>query len=305
MPVAVTDLVMDVAITNFAEQRCEVLYSGPSHQPLTVDEGRYKKAGTVVRLHVCLMGETRPALSPLSVDVATDRDYCVYRYDWVFGIRGLTEWDWKSKLRDEALVVQLTMRLGAPNIGCTCVAAKLNVLPPSRDTSTWAERNPDTVVGLTKGAADLTAAAVGSPVVGIVTKVAAALSNSLASRGKRKTNWYLYQYVDGVDQAVEWHVRRRVLDEYGPLLRGSLMLAFHGGAQDGSLGAGGILLRVRPLMAFRRGILLRVRRLMAFRRGSLYTRYFGDDLGRVSPLAELGDSQKIELRILPGEKAAA
>jgi hypothetical protein len=83
------------------------------------------------------------------------------------------------------------------------------------------------------------------------------------------------------------------------------MLAFHGGAQDGSLGAGGILLRVRPLMAFRRGILLRVRRLMAFRRGSLYTRYFGDDLGRVSPLAELGDSQKIELRILPGEKAAA
>jgi hypothetical protein len=44
MPVAVTDLVMDVAITNFAEQRCEVLYSGPSHQPLTVDEGRYKKA---------------------------------------------------------------------------------------------------------------------------------------------------------------------------------------------------------------------------------------------------------------------
>jgi hypothetical protein len=191
MPVAVTDLVMDVAITNFAEQRCEVLYSGPSHQPLTVDEGRYKKAGTVVRLHVCLMGETRPALSPLSVDVATDRDYCVYRYDWVFGIRGLTEWDWKSKLRDEALVVQLTMRLGAPNIGCTCVAAKLNVLPPSRDTSTWAERNPDTVVGLTKGAADLTAAAVGSPVVGIVTKVAAALSNSLASRGKRKTNWYL------------------------------------------------------------------------------------------------------------------
>ncbi len=44
---------------------------------------------------------------------------------------------------------------------------------------------------------------------------------------------------------------------------------------------------------------------MAFRRGSLYTRYFGDDLRRVSPLAELGDSQKIELRILPGEKAAA
>jgi hypothetical protein len=35
MPVAVTDLVMDVAITNFAEQRCEVLYSGPSHQRLT------------------------------------------------------------------------------------------------------------------------------------------------------------------------------------------------------------------------------------------------------------------------------
>jgi len=124
------------------------------------------------------MGETRPALSPLSVDVATDRDYCVYRYDWVFGIRGLTGWDWKSKLRDEALVVQLTMRLDAPNIGCTCVAAKLNVLPPSRDTSTWAERNPDTVAGLTKGAADLTAAAIGSPVVGMVTKVAAALSNS-------------------------------------------------------------------------------------------------------------------------------
>ncbi len=40
MPVAVTDLVMDVAITNFAEQRCEVLYSGPSHQPLNTKSGK-------------------------------------------------------------------------------------------------------------------------------------------------------------------------------------------------------------------------------------------------------------------------
>src|SRR5262245_21931907 len=117
MPLAVKDLVMDVAITDFAEQRCEVLYSGPSHEPLRIDEGHYKEVRNVVRLHLCLMGETRPALSPLSVDVAADREYRVYRYDWVVGIRGLGDWDWKSKLRSEALVAQVVMRPQASNIG--------------------------------------------------------------------------------------------------------------------------------------------------------------------------------------------
>src|SRR5262249_28496830 len=156
----------------------------------------YKEVRNVVRLHLCLMGETRPALSPLSVDVAADREYRVYRYDWVVGIRGLGDWDWKSKLRSEALVAQVVMRPQASNIGCTCVAAKLNVLPPSRDTSTWFERHPDIIAQLTKAAE-----AAGIPFIGSATKLMADLSNSLVSRSNGKTNWYIYQYVDHVDQA--------------------------------------------------------------------------------------------------------
>jgi hypothetical protein len=283
MPLAVKDLVMDVVITNFAEQRCEVLYSGPSHEAFTIDEDHYKKLGTVIRLHLALMGETRPVLSPLSVDVASDREYRVYRYDWVVGIKGLSDWNWKAALRSEALVVQLAIRPQASNIGCTCVAAKLNVLPPSRDTSTWSERNPDTAAEIAKNTVDLAAGVAGVPIVGAATKVAAALSNSLTSRGRWKTNWYVYQYVDHVDQAVEWHIRRSVLDEYGPLLRGSLMLGFHGGVPE----AGGIRLRLRPTLAFQRGL--------------RYMRFFGNDLRRVSPMAELEVQEQIELGISPEE----
>src|SRR5262249_39929711 len=289
MPLTVKDLVMDVAITNFAEQKCEVLYLGLPHVPFTIDDNRYKKAGNVIRLHLSLMGETHPALSLLSVDVAHDREYRVDRYDWVVGIRGLEGWNWKSQMRSEALVVQLSIRPQASNIGCTCVAGKLNVLPPSRDTSTWSERNPDTVEAITKGTADLAAGAAGVPVAGIATKVAAALSNSLRSRNRLKTNWNLYQYVHDVDQAVEWHIKRNVLDEFGPLLRGSLMVAFHGGVRDRTAGTDGIRLRLRPQLAFRRG----------FR----HTRYFGDDIRRVSPMAEVEDQKQIELRIFPGEDA--
>jgi len=281
---------MDVAITDFAEQKCEVFYSGPSHKPFKMDQARYEEARTVVRLHLSLMGETRPALSPLSVDLATDREYRVYRYDWVVGIRGLLRWNWKSKMRSEALVVQLAIRPHAADIGCTCVAAKLNVLPPSRDTSTWSERNPDTTAEIAKGTVDLAAGVAGVPIVGTVTKVAAALSNSLTSRSRWKTNWFIYQYVDEVNQAVEWHIKRNVLDEYGPLLRGSLMLAFHGGIRDSSAGAGGIGLRLRPLLAFQRG----------FR----HIRYFRDDLTRVNPMAEIDDQKQIELCISPGEDAS-
>jgi hypothetical protein len=61
MPVAVTDLVMDIAITNFAEQRCEVLYSAPSHQPLTVDEGRTKRR-ELLSAFTCVSWEKRAPL---------------------------------------------------------------------------------------------------------------------------------------------------------------------------------------------------------------------------------------------------
>jgi hypothetical protein len=278
---------MDVAITDFAEQSCEVLHFGPSYEPFSVDEARYKKVGKGVRLHLSLMGETRPALSPLSVDVAADREYRVYRYDWVVGITALGGWNWKSMMRREALVVQLVIRPNASNIGCTCVAAKLNVLPPSRDTSTWSERNPDTVTEITKGTGDLAASAVGFPFVGVATKVAAALSNSLRSRGRLKTNWYIYQYLDGVNQAVEWRIKRKVLDEFGPLLRGSLVLAFHGGSQDSTEGTSGIRIQLKPNLSFKRGL--------------RHRRWFGDDLRRVNPMAEIKETEQIELDLSPSK----
>jgi hypothetical protein len=188
MPIAVNDLVMDVAITSFTDQQCEVLYSGPSYNPKNRDQ--YPQAPHVVRLHLSLLGETRPALSPLSVDMATDHEFRVYRYDWVFGIRSLTRWNWKSRMRDEALVIQLVLKPDGPNVGCTCIETKLNVLTPSRDTSSWRERNPDAVTGIIKGAATVAAGisggAAATPLVESATKLVAALSNPLTSRSRWK-----------------------------------------------------------------------------------------------------------------------
>ena len=105
------------------------------------------------------MGETSPGVSPLSVDIAGDKDYRVYRYDWVFGValpnlsgtnRGELWWDWQKRLADATSVSVQMILSPAAGMGYTCVAAQLNVLPPSRDTKTWWQKNRGDVYEVVK-----------------------------------------------------------------------------------------------------------------------------------------------------------
>jgi hypothetical protein len=58
-------------------------------------------------------------------------------------------------------------------------------------------------------------------------------SNVLESHTENQKNWFLYQFLDERRRCptVEWRITKKVLREYGPLLRGTLFLAFYGSAK--------------------------------------------------------------------------
>lgn len=291
MSVLSIERILDVAIKDFKKAECSILDYGPPHKGIRVEANsaqykKYKDGGKVLRWYLGLMGDTSPAMSSLSVDVAGDKEYRVYRYDWVFGISlpnvcgpepSELWWNWQKALaKPTPIVVQLIIQPGMSGICYTCVATNLNVLPPSRDTKTWWQRNKSGVIELvkagTKTAEDI--------YPGMITKAFSALSNSLdAQRKWRKTNWFIYQFLDSNTQscAVEWRINKNVLYQYGPLLRGSLVLAFHGGINDNTKERKGIVLELRPQLCFNKK----------------------DDLSRVRPTSKLEPDQKVRLEILP------
>jgi hypothetical protein len=277
---------MDVAVTDFDSADCRILHYGIPNPDLDIVPGspehrEYTRDGQVLRWYLGLMGETSPVVSPLSVDIAGDKDYRVYRYDWVFGValpnlsgtnRGELWWDWQKRLADATSVSVQMILSPAAGMGYTCVAAKLNVLPPSRDTKTWWQKNRGDVYEVVK-AGTRTAEEI---YPGTITKVVASLSNSLDAQTKwRTTNWFIYQFLDSTTQAcaVEWRITKKILNQYGPLLRGSLILAFHGGADERK----GIRLELRPQLGFNPH----------------------DELSRVSPTFKLEQDQQVKLDILP------
>src|SRR5690242_17825225 len=56
-----------------------------------------------------LMGETAPAVSPLSPSYGTTDDTHLVRFDWTFGVSCLPDprhwWDWQAELREASAVV--------------------------------------------------------------------------------------------------------------------------------------------------------------------------------------------------------
>lgn len=196
--------------------------------------------------------------------------------------RGELWWDWQKVLiKGSCVVVQLIILPGDSGIGYTCVATNLNALPPSRNTQTWWQKNRSGVFEIVK----VSAKTAEKVYPGRITKAFSAMSNSLAAQGKwRKTNWFVYQFLDADPQgcAVEWQINKRVLRQYGPLLRGSLVLAFHG-AYRGVGEQKGIRLLLRPQLAFNPK----------------------DELRRVTPTHQMKDpeqvpdSEQVALNILP------
>ena|SRR5579862_7984770 len=119
---------------------------------------------------------------------------------------------------------------------------------------------------------------------GIITKTFSVLSNSLdAQADGNEHNWFIYQFVDPDSHscAVEWRIYKKVLQQYGPLLRGSLILAFHG--KQNKEEQKGIRLLLRPQLGF----------------------IPKDELLRVTPTENLlKDSDQVQLVILPVDTPA-
>ncbi|MFZ0771272.1 MAG: hypothetical protein WCA49_25365 [Candidatus Sulfotelmatobacter sp.] len=297
MSVSSIERILDVAVDDFYTADCSVLQYGPPHEKITIaadspSRGEYKEGRKILRWYIGLMGDTSPEISPLSVDVAGDKNYRVYRYDWVFGVSlpnlpgpepGKLWWNWQKALtKGTAVAVQLLILPGDSGIAYTCVATNLNVLPPSRDTQTWLHKHRSGVIDFVKAGAK-TAEEI---YPGMITKAFSALSNSLDARGKwRRTNWFIYQFLDSDSQAcaVEWLINKKVLKQYGALLRGSLVMAFHGAAKAGTTKQKCIRIVLRPQLGFNPE----------------------DELSRVSPTQELKDAEKVQLEILPGVSGEA
>lgn len=229
-----------------------------------------------LRILVGLLGEPEPQVLSLAPTYDREQQSRMYRFDWLFGLAlpiGSEDhekwepvwWNWQKKLRRKsALTVQILISQADSGFGFTDISATLLALPPSRDTRSWLEINADR---LGKALADLSrlpkgavpgpgavAGAVGNE-VGAILRTSSIFSNFIASRkslGRR--NWFIYRYFDAEENctAIEWRINRRVLREYGPLLRGSLVLLFHGAQAKHPECQHGIRIEVRPGIGFYR-----------------------------------------------------
>jgi hypothetical protein len=205
-------------------------------EKLTDEEKEKAKTVKALRLHFSLMGETSPQLSPLAADFATSDKTTLYRYDWMVGATPFypyyNPWDWFNAIGDErAMIVQLLIDTGKSGCGTSESNAFLLGLLPSKDTTS----NVDPMLPKL-GETFEKASAFVSPLsitAGAILKFGSVISSLVVSDEKDKTpykNWFLYRFLDQTREccAVEWNVSRNVLHQYGSVLRGSILLAFHG-----------------------------------------------------------------------------
>jgi hypothetical protein len=77
-------------------------------------------------------------------------------------------------------------------------------------------------------------------------------SNILDSYAEDQKNWFLYQLLDEHKKCptVEWRINKRVIREYGPLLRGTLFTVFYGSTEAHP---GRIRVLLRPQVGFSEG----------------------------------------------------
>lgn len=199
-----------------------------------------------------LLGEARPKTSPMLPGLGEDQDLLLYRYDWIFGLSCVNTpdrwWDWQQALRkDSAMCVQFILSTAGTGYAYTEVSGLLHALLPSRNTKSFLEIHSKSIADTLTGVAGATKSVL--PVgIGAVLKASAAMSNLVSSGEGEGKNWYLYRFLDMEHRAaaVEWRINKTVLEQYGPLLRGSLTLAFHGsGGADRP-----ISLQMRPMLGF-------------------------------------------------------
>lgn len=230
-----------------------------------------------LRAVLLLAGEDRPILAPLRSTPVDDSEDYVYRYDWVFGLTCLKPelawWDWQAELRSEsAVTVQLIIRC-PPGVIYSESAAGLLALSPSRDARSWLERNREALGKVMSSTADM--AGVLSQPVSKALKLASSLSNFVDSGEGPTKRWFVYRFldVDTTSCAIEWRMHKPVLREFGPVLRGTIALSFHGVASLDEP----VELILRPKLGF----------------------YPSDDICYVTPTDALPPEQRPTLSITP------
>lgn len=249
----------DVVVTNISSKKPLVKLLT---DPREVDKDRER----ALRVLVGIAGETEPEVLPFSADYALNQKSRAYRFDWIFGVALPSDeqlwWNWQKKLRrDASVAVQILISVGDSGFGFTEISTSLLALHPSRDSRSWLEKNKENVgkslLGASQTAKDIVnavepAGALGTG-LGAIIRGSSVLSSFVASRnGPFSKNWFIYRFLDGEEKccAVEWRINKRVLFEYGPLLRGSLVLTFHGQASSGGKSREAFKLIMRPGLGY-------------------------------------------------------
>jgi hypothetical protein len=245
--------------TEIKQKTVDVVFkTGPDGKlqaELARENQTHQKDDQVLRLQFSLMGETEPVLSPLATDyfVADQTKTTVYRYDWTVGATPIApcyRWDWFAEIaKERAMAIQLLIDPGESSCSCTEINAFLLGLLPSKDTaSDWEKMKNKLGDGLDK------LSSITDPFSKIATtllKTSSVVSNFVVSDEQGEKNWFLYRFLDEKRRccAVEWNIHRTVLHQYGPVLRGSILLAFHGQARP----AKPLTLLLRPRLNFGEG----------------------------------------------------
>jgi hypothetical protein len=204
-------------------------FDAPNIQAQPEYEGNF-----IQRWHLSLQGEANPVACKTTVSPEGPSDQMIYRYDWAFGITLIDGfyWDWMEELSEESsLAVHVILEPVKDAPEAVPVFATLSALHPSRNTrSIWESVLPK----IPRTAADMVKT--GAPAFPYLNYVSSGLtlaSNVLESATENQKNWFLYQFLDErlKSPTVEWRINKKVLKEYGPLLRGALFLSFFGSPQ--------------------------------------------------------------------------
>jgi hypothetical protein len=214
-------------------------------------DDRHGSAFTL-RCYLSLQGEDSPSVTApdqqSSKSPVLPAEPTVYRYDWTFGITLIEGfyWDWMNSFPDNgALAIHLILNSETSHDGPEPipVGAVLSTMHPSKNTKSLLEMVLPTVL---KGTSDM--AKIGAHAVPPLDYLSSALmlgSNVLESSSDGRKNWFLYQFFDEKQKCpvVEWRIYKEVLIEFGPLIRGTLFLAFH---RPSTPHSGKVRIQLRP-----------------------------------------------------------
>ena len=236
----------------------------------------------VMRWYLSIQGEDSPAVSQMVCSQDATMKQLIYRYDWAFGITPIEGfyWNWQKELPEEgALALQVVLEPVGEAPEAIPISATVSALHPSRNTKGFWElawpKIPKTAGDMTK---------IGEPAMPFLKYLSSGLtltSNILESQVENEKNWFLYQFLDENLRCptVEWRINKKVLVEYGPLLRGSLFLAFSGSTKSNP---GSVRVLLRPQIRY----------------------CVEDDISFIVPTDTLPDDQQIYIEVKPVDEVA-